>query len=300
MGRPIIFAYPGNEPLARKLTEVGEPGEMGELGELRLRSFPDGESYVQIMGDVQGRDVTVVCSLAQPDVIFLRLAMLASTIRDLGAGKITLVAPYLSYMRQDERFHAGEGVTSVYFAQMLSSLFDALITVDPHLHRWSNLGQLYAIETRHVSAAPALARWVEANVEDPMIIGPDSESEQWVDALADALGAPRAIFEKVRRGDRDVEVQVEDISEHIDRQLVILDDIISTGQTLARTVKPLLEMGFAPPVCLGIHAVFSDDVDVVIERVGADRLITTNTIAHSSNAIDVHGELVAAWLELGQ
>ena len=292
MARPIILTYPGNERLASRLVEAG-----GELVEVHLRSFPDGESYVQIMGDVQRRRVTIVCSMAQPDAIFLRLAMLASTARDLGAQHLTLVAPYLSYMRQDERFHQGEGVTSVYFARLLSGLFDALVTVDPHLHRWSDLGQIYDIDTYHVSAAPALARWVEANVEDPVIIGPDSESEQWVDALADTLDAPRAIFEKVRHGDRDVEVQVEDISEHIDRQLVILDDIISTGQTLARTFKPLVKMGFASPVCLGIHAVFADDADLVLERVGAESLVTSNTIEHPSNAIDVDGEIVQAWLE---
>ncbi|MEC9397821.1 MAG: ribose-phosphate diphosphokinase [Myxococcota bacterium] len=292
MGRPIILTYPGNERLANRLVEAG-----GERVEVRLRSFPDGESYVQIMGDVQRRRVTIVCSMAQPDAIFLKLAMLASAARDLGAEHLTLVAPYLSYMRQDERFHEGEGVTSVYFARLLSGLFDALITVDPHLHRWSDLGQIYDIDTHHVSAAPALARWVQSNIEEPMIIGPDSESEQWVDALADALDAPRAIFEKVRHGDRDVEVQVEDITEHIDRQIVILDDIISTGQTLARTVNPLLEMGFAPPICLGIHAVFSDDVELVLERVGASALITTNTISHSSNAIDVDNEIVEAWQE---
>lgn len=290
---PLIFAYPDNEILASRLADAG-----GQLEQLEVRSFPDGESHVCVLEQVEGRRVTLVCSLAQPDSLFLRLAMIAHTLRDLGASHLTLVAPYLSYMRQDERFHPGEGITSRYFARQLSALFDELITVDPHLHRVASLGDIYTLSAHCVSAAPALASWVSEHIERPVIVGPDSESEQWVEALARRLDAPSVVFEKVRRGDRDVHVHTHPMDAYKNHHPVILDDIISTGQTLARTVSPLVEMGFAAPTCLGVHAVFSDDAKALLESAGAGAVITTNTITHESNGVDVFGEIVQTWRSL--
>ena len=120
----------------------------------------------------------------------------AGAARDLGASLIVLVAPYLAYMRQDKRFHTGEAITSRTFASMLSAAVDGLVTVDPHLHRYHALDEIYRVPTRVVASAPAIARWVRKNVANPLLIGPDTESEQWVAAVARDAGAPGIVLQK--------------------------------------------------------------------------------------------------------
>lgn len=286
----VVLASPGNEELARVLA-----GDEHELVEVEVRSFPDGESYIRIHGDLEGRDVTIVCTLHRPDRVFLQLALIAHTARDLGARRLCLVAPYLSYMRQDERFRQGEAVTSRYLARMFSMWFDELITVDPHLHRWKSLDEIYDIPTHHVSAAPSIAAWVAANVERPLIVGPDAESEQWARSLADALDAPCVVLEKVRHGDREVQVSGRLDAEHLEYSAVLVDDIVSTGRTMVEAIKVLLEDGFSAPICVAIHAVFSDDAARHVARAGGEALLTCNTIAHESNGIDVWHEILQCW-----
>src|SRR6185503_12811188 len=121
----------------------------------------------------------ILCTLADPDAKFLPLIFAAATARELGAARVGLVAPYLAYMRQDRRFNPGEAVTSRYVAKLISGAFDWLVTVDPHLHRYGALGEIYTIPTRAIHAAPLMSDWIRRNVPDPLIVGPDSESEQW-------------------------------------------------------------------------------------------------------------------------
>src|SRR3546814_18817342 len=86
-------------------------------------------------------------------------------------------------MRQDRRFQLGEAVSSKSFARLVSATFDRLVTVDPHLHRYPALSTLYTIPDITLHAAPALADWIAAHVEAPLLIGPDEESEKWVSAI---------------------------------------------------------------------------------------------------------------------
>lgn len=182
----LILPLPGNDAFARQLAAAGK----WELGTLETRRFPDGESYVRIAADVADKSVVLVQTLAQPDPGFLSLVFAADAARDLGAREVTLVAPYLAYMRQDRRFHPGEAITSRSFARLVSSSFDRLVTVDPHLHRYPALSALYTVPADTLHAAPLLADWIAAEVESPLVIGPDEESEQWVAAIAQRIGAP--------------------------------------------------------------------------------------------------------------
>lgn len=291
--KPLFLALPGSDgEMAREL--AGRVG--GELGEVALRAFPDGERYVRIETPVRDRPVWLVCSLRNADERFMPLAFVALTARDLGASRVGLVAPYLAYMRQDHRFHAGEGVTARYFARLLSACFDELVTVDPHLHRCSSLGEVYDIPTRVVASASAIADWLQKAVPRPIIIGPDAESEQWVSAVADACRCQHIVLRKERRGDRDVSISpLGDWSAHDGCTPVIVDDIISTARTMIGTVEQLRAVGAPAPVCVGVHAVFADGALDELAAAGVREVVTCNTIAHSSNRIDVT-ELIAAAL----
>ncbi len=283
---PIIVCVPGSEDHAARLaSQLGVP-----VANLEVRRFPDGEFYCRLHDDVRDRDVLVVSTLDNPTDKFLLVAFIAETARDLGARRVGLIAPYLSFMRQDIRFHPGEGITSVYFAKMMSSVFDWLITVDPHLHRHPSLAPLYTIPTAIAHAAPAIAAWIEANIEQPILIGPDAESVQWVDVVAKSIGAPHLVLEKIRRGDRDVSISRPNVLWG-QRTPVILDDIISTGRTMLGAVEQVVAQGAKPPVCIGIHPVFADAVGAALHAAGAGRVVSCNTIAHPTNAICVAREL---------
>ena len=285
----MICAFPGNEAFGERLrAELGR----GPLG-VEWRRFPDGESYLRFKDALRGTDVAIVCTLNDPDSKALALLFAARTARELGATRVGLVAPYLAYMRQDRRFNDGEAVTSIHFAQLLSGAFDWLVTVDPHLHRRASLAEIYSIPAAIVPAAPALAQWIRQNVSRPLILGPDSESEQWAAEVATACDAPHAVMSKTRLGDRRVEIQAPPLGQWTDRTPVLIDDIISSARTMALAAKKIQEAGLRAPVCVGVHGIFSPDALDVLRKAGAARVVTTNTIAHETNAIDV-AALVAA------
>ena len=279
----VVFALPQNEAAARALAAELD----AELGSLEVRSFPDGETYVRLDSGVAGREVVIAASLSQPDPKLAQLLFIARTARELGAASIVLAAPYLPYMRQDQQFRPGEGVTSRFFADFVSSLVDGLATVDPHLHRIAKLSDLYRIPSQVVQAAPLIGNWLQANVLSPVVIGPDEESRQWVAAVAAAAGAPHEVLSKVRLGDRNVEVSVPQIEAWRDRTPVLVDDIVSTAHTMIETLKHLMAAGASAPVCIGVHAIFAGSAYDDLVAAGAARIVTCNTIAHPSNAIDV-------------
>lgn len=293
MTAPLLIAMPGNEQLATELA-----ANLGyETGALEMRAFPDGETYLRFATSPEQRSVGLVCSLDHPNDKMLPLLFAAATARELKAAKVGLICPYLAYMRQDRRFNAGEAVTSAQVARLLSDAFDWLITVDPHLHRYGSLGEIYTIPTRVVHAAPLISQWIKANVANPLVVGPDSESEQWVAAVASDAGAPFSVLEKVRHGDRDVEIKLKDLSAWMDRSPVLVDDIISSGRTMIEAVKLLKDRGWPPPVCIAVHGLFADGSDVVLEQAGAG-VVTSNSIPHRTNRIDIAGLLAKATGEL--
>lgn len=276
----LILPLLGNETFARHLAEAGG----WELGELETRRFPDGETYVRILSDVTDKAVDIVCTLARPDEGFLRLVFAADAARALGARQVTLIAPYLSYMRQDRRFQPGEAVTSKTFARLISTTFDRLVTVDPHLHRYSALSALYTIPADALHAAPLLADWIAAEIDRPLLIGPDEESEQWVSAIAARIGAPHAVLRKIRHGDRRVEVDVPDLSEWRGRRPVLVDDIASSGHTLIEAARKIPLQGFARPVVAVVHGIFAEDSHERLKDL-AEQIISCDSVPHESNAI---------------
>ena len=240
----------------------------------------------------EGRDAVLAANLFHPNAQFLPLIYSVRAIRVLCARRVLLVTPYLPYMRQDARFKPGEVVTSRIFAKLLSDTVDGLVTIDPHLHRYTTLGEIYSVPTRVEHAAPAVAAWIHANVDCPVIVGPDSESEQWVSDVAEMAEAPFIILSKTRRGDRDVEITVPPLKSWRDHTPVLVDDIISTARTLIETVKHLCQAGCAKPFCIGVHAVFAGDAYEGLKSVGVADIVTCNTVDHPSNGIDLTDVLV--------
>ena len=279
----ILVAFPEMMPLAERLA----PALGAEPRVLDWHHFPDGESLISLPGDLEGADVALLATLRDPDRLALPLRFAAATAREMGARRVGLIAPYLGYMRQDRRFEARQAVSAPLFAQFLGESFDWLVSVDPHLHRIARLQDVFPMPAMRAVSAPLLATWISTNLPDAVLLGPDSESQQWVAEVARLAGRPYEVLRKVRSGDRSVDVSVPESAALREGTPVILDDIASSGVTMARAVERLLAAGTAAPVCLVIHAVFADGAQDTIMSAGAAGIISTDTIPHSTNVIGI-------------
>ncbi len=281
---------PGNERTSAAIARA-----IGcESAGIALHRFPDGESSLTVAADLADKDVAIVCTLDRPDEKLVTLLFAAELARDLGAASVGLIAPYLAYMRQDMRFNNGESVTARYFARLISRSFEWLVTVDPHLHRIASLESVYTIPAEAVRAAPAIGTWIRVHVENPFLIGPDSESRQWVSEVAQYANAPFLVLDKVRSGDLNVSVSVLNSPSLKQCTPVIVDDIASTAGTLIAAVHAISTGGGAKPVCIVIHAVFAGDAFASLKATGVDQVVSCNTVTHESNAIALDRELANA------
>jgi len=279
----IVFSLPGNEELAKVIALKLK----AEVGKSIIRQFPDGESYIRIQSDMKDKSVLLVCTLDRPDEKLLPLYFLSKTAKSLGAKHISLIAPYLAYMRQDKVFNQGEGITSLYFGQLISTFIDKLITIDPHLHRRTKLSEIYNIPTKVEHAANHISNWIKKNVSNPVLVGPDIESAQWVSEVAKNANAPFIVLEKIRRGDNDVEVSIPNVEQFKNHTPVLVDDIISTARTMIETVEHLNAAAMKKSVCIGVHPIFAGDAYQNLLNAGVEKIISCNTIVHESNAIDI-------------
>ena len=286
--KPVVFILPENELLGESIVA----GISGEKGNYILRHFPDGETYVRVLSNVEEREVIIVCTLHEPDTKILPLLFLCRLLKDLKGKSICLVAPYLAYMRQDKQFNPGEAVTSDYFAKLLSSFTDHIITIDPHLHRRTSMKETYSVPCDVLHATHLISGWIKNNISNAVLIGPDSESEQWVSEVAKDAGVPFMILQKIRHGDSNVEITVPQVDKYKDHIPVLVDDIISTAQTMIKTVEHLKKAGMKPPVCIGVHAVFAGNSYTNLKDSGVSQVITCNTIEHETNKINISGILI--------
>lgn len=290
----LVFALPGNEPLAQRLSAVSgcSPGDCVS------RRFPDGETYLRFLSPVRHRTVVLVCTLIHPDEKLVSVYLAARTLRALGAERVLLVAPYLPYMRQDTVFAPGEGISAQHIADLLSGCVDGLITVDPHLHRVQKLEQIYRIPLRVVPAAPAIATWLRAQVREPVLIGPDEESMQWVAEIARRLDCPCRTLRKRRYGDRSVSVDAGAMGFPSAMTPVLVDDIVSSGGTVLEALKLLATHRLASPVCVAVHGLFVGDALDSIRRAGAVRVVACSTVPHEAECINVDGDIATALSDL--
>jgi ribose-phosphate pyrophosphokinase len=286
----LLLHAPSDEALASRLGALLEI----PVAPLGLHRFPDGESLVTVAADVAGCDVHLVANLREPDLLALPLWFAAHTARELGARSVTLVAPYLAYMRQDVRFAPGQAVSAPLFARFVEGAFDRLVTVDPHLHRIPALDRIYAIPAIAASATHAIAAWLRDEVPDAVLIGPDAESAQWVDAIATRAGLPSQVLSKLRRGDRDVEVSSPDAATLHGRTPVLVDDIVSSGHTLLQAIAQLEALGAAPPVVVVVHALFAGDSYDLLQASRIARVASTDTLPHPTNRISVASAVAEA------
>jgi ribose-phosphate pyrophosphokinase len=268
---------------------------------IEAHRFPDDELRLRLPVNAQGTlpaHLVIYRSLDRPNDKLIELMLVAREARQLGAKRLSLVAPYLAYMRQDIAFHPGEIVSQKVVGRFLADLFDAVITVDPHLHRIATLEE--AIPIQHavsLSGAPMLAQLIAQHHPRPLLIGPDAESAQWIEAAANAYGFDHGVCTKERHGDKDVRITLPEVP-CLGRAVVLLDDVASSGRTLAGATRLLLAAGAASVDVAVTHALFAGDALDVIRASGVGRIWSTDCIAHESNAISMAPRLAKALADL--
>ena len=248
--------------------------------------FPDGETRLTLPPTLPPR-VCLLRGLQQPNDKLAELLLTAAGARELGAAQLTLVSPYLAYMRQDMAFQPGEVVSQRHLGTLLAAAFDAVVTVDPHLHRVHSMDEV--VPGRRgvaLSAAPLLGDWIASRRERPVLIGPDEEAAQWVQAAARAHGFDAGVGRKTRRGDRDVvlELPAIDLS---GREVVLLDDVASTGHTLIVAARQALARGAAAVDVAVTHALFVGDAVDALHAAGVREVWSTDSVPHASNVVSV-------------
>ncbi len=265
---------------------------------VRKHRFPDGENKITLPSSLPGH--VIFCrSLDHPNEKLLELLLAAETARELGAKVVTLVAPYLCYMRQDKAFEPGEAVSQRIVGRFLADLFDNVITVDPHLHRIQYLEQVIpATRALTLSATALMAGFLAERLQNPLLLGPDSEAEQWVGAVARPNKWEFGVCEKLRSGDREVEITLPGIDLR-GRNVVIVDDVASSGHTLLVAIEGCLAGNARQVDVLVTHALLGDDAKQQLIRAGVRNIWSTDSVSHDSNVIPLRELLKDAVLSLG-
>ncbi len=286
-----VYGFPESADPARRLAAaLGIPCHIAEL-----HRFPDGESLVRLPEPVER--AIVYRSLDQPNDKLVELTLAASVLRRQGAAELCLVAPYLAYMRQDAVFRPGEPVSQAVVGDWLGRCFDRFVCVEPHLHRTPSLDAVFVGRPAAAltGAGPIAARLrADAVPPDTVILGPDEESAPLVAAIAGPLGLTGLVGRKERRGDRDVTVALPPDAPLDGRPAVIVDDVISSGETIFSCARAARALGATALRVFGVHALFGDAVTARFQAEGLGLPLSCDGVPHPTNALPLAGLIAEA------
>ena len=278
---PLVLALPGSEAMARGLQESLQAGTI-EACYVRLA---DGELRVLLEGDLRARRVVLVAGLERPEDKFLRLAFVADRLRDLGAGTIVLVAPYLPYRGHRDDRSQGDEVVESTFASLVSALVDGVVTLSACGELARYLPDSYHIETREAPVAPAIGEWIARHVRAPVLVARSPAEKGWVNELSRHSGAPACLAAGERPVDRT-------------RTPVLVAERLRADPPTVGLLASLRSAGHPPPVGLSVHALFGPGDASAFLDAGFARIVTTNSIRDPTNEIDLGPILARSVREL--
>lgn len=245
--------------------------------------FPDGETLPRVV--VPAADATVVYrSLDRPNEKLIDLFLAADAWRRAGARRLILVAPYLCYLRQDAVFAPGQPLSRDVVAPLIGARFDGVVTVQAHLHRTPDLAKALGAPACNLWPVEPLARALPRYGSRPLIVGPDAESAPWAQAWAKRLCGEAVSLTKLRKGDRNVAVAGLPATIVRGRPVVLVDDVASSGETLAGAVAAARRAGAASIDVAIAHALMPPEATARVRQAGARAIVSTDSVAHPTNA----------------
>jgi len=279
----VIIALSHGTHIAKKLAnKLKQP-----YSQLEVTHFPDSEIKLKFNTNIKNKDVILVQSFYNNiNDCVIETLFAAETAADLGAKKIILVAPYFPYLRQDKRFNPGECISLRTIAKNIDEDFNKVIIIDPHLHREKTLKHIFKISSKKLTANPLIEQYIKKNIKKPIIIGPDWESYKWAQKIAEKIGCDFAIMEKERFSATKVKVKLNKKISLKNKNLIFIDDMISTGNTLLEAIKAMKKLGAKKVTCFAVHGILVNNALNKLKKAGAT-VITTNTIPNKANKIDV-------------
>ena len=217
------------------------------------KRFPDGERYVRVLRSVAGHDVTVVQNTF-PDESIVELLLILEALRESGAKSITTIIPYMGYARQERTFQSGEAISARAVARPVGALSDRVFTVSVHTNE---VLSFFGCPTQDIDGLQEAVRYLKG-FKPGLVVAPDEGAREWCARAAKELKAPLHVMSKIRVDDRTVEtdsgkVKVKGLT------VVILDDIISTGGTIASAARLLKNAGAGQVLAACTHGLFIED-----------------------------------------
>jgi len=254
---------------------------------LEWRLFPDGESYIRYPMEIGGEDVILVQSCPPPtDRHLMQLFLMADGAKNAGARKVSAVIPYLAYMRQDKAFRLGDVIGIRTVARLIESIgVDDLVTVDAHSHESLTP---FRIPVTNISAMPSIAQYVGGlSLMNPIVLAPDKGARDRAKVVAESIHSDFEILDKVRdRVTGQVKIAEKEL-DLVDRDVIIIDDIISTGGTIIRAAQLVLDQKARRVYVACTHALTMGDAKESIMRSGVYRLIGTDTVENENSIVSV-------------
>jgi ribose-phosphate pyrophosphokinase len=217
------------------------------------KRFPDGERYVRVLRNVAGHDVTVVQNTF-PDESIVELLLILEALSESGAKSITTIIPYMGYARQERTFQRGEAISARAIARPVGALSDRVFTVSVHT---DEVLSFFGCPTQDIDGLQEAVRYLKG-FKPGLVVAPDEGAREWCARAAKELKAPLHVMSKIRVDDRTVEtdsgkVKVKRLT------VVILDDIISTGGTIASAARLLKNAGAGQVLAACTHGLFIED-----------------------------------------
>ncbi|MFP3318552.1 MAG: ribose-phosphate diphosphokinase [Thermoplasmata archaeon] len=254
-----------------------------------IKRFPDGECYVRIHENLDNQEIILIQN-THPDWNIIEYLLLVDAIRQYNVKRLITVVPYFGYGRQDKRFNEGEPISAKIMAEHLSENVDKIITINLHN---SEIIKWFRTEAIEIKAEIELAKYFEKFKPD-LIISPDKGSIERAKFISGILGIPFHSFQKRRIDSERVEIETGDIDVK-NKTVAIVDDVISTGGTIA-TAAALLKSKGASKVIVGcVHGLFVGNA-LQKMQMNVDILFSTDTVENEKSLVTV-SHLISEYLK---
>jgi ribose-phosphate pyrophosphokinase len=268
-----LFSGNANRPLAEEMCAcLG-----GKLGGALVKTFSDGEIYVQIRENVRGADVFVVQPTCTPvDRNLLELLLMIDALKRASADRITAVLPYYGYARQDRKDKPRVPISAKLIASLLERAgADRILALDLHA---AQIQGFFDVPVDHLFAAPVMIDYFNSTVTESLtVVSPDAGGVERARAFAKRLRAPLAIIDK-RREEVNVAEVMHIIGSVEGRDCLIIDDLIDTAGTLVKAAEALIQQGARSVTACATHAVLSGDAAERIEKSDLKEVVFSNSI----------------------